>query len=84
MKKKKSPQKKFHLDPHAKAIAANVANNPDEYLTPDQVAALLHVGKDTLQKWRQLRIGPPYEKINGRLIRYIKVKLHGFVIGRAA
>lgn len=81
--KKKSRQKKFHLDPHARTIATSLANDPNKYLTPRQVAALLHVSIDTLQAWRQKGIGPHSEKI-GRLVRYIKDDLHKFVTGRAA
>lgn len=39
-------------------------------LTPGELAELLGVSEETLAQWRSQRRGPPYVKVEGRLVRY--------------
>jgi predicted DNA-binding transcriptional regulator AlpA len=40
------------------------------YLSPKEVSTLLGVSVSLLEKWRASGFGPPFLKINERLIRY--------------
>lgn len=42
----------------------------DALLMPKQAAELLGLPKGTLAQWRSQRRGPPYIKLEGRLVRY--------------
>lgn len=42
----------------------------DSLMTPTDVAAILVVPVDTLRVWRYRGEGPPYLKVNGRMVRY--------------
>lgn len=42
---------------------------PDRYLTPDDIAEIFEVPKETVYQWRKKRIGPPGFRI-GKYIRY--------------
>jgi hypothetical protein len=58
VKKKTAAPPKFHLDPHADAIADNLADgDPDELLRSGYVAAKLHVTTDSLLQWRKNKYG---------------------------
>jgi len=39
-------------------------------LTPREAAEILGVPEGTLAQWRSQRRGPPYIKLEGRLVRY--------------
>lgn len=43
-------------------------NTPQETLTAPEAAALLKRSPVTLERWRRLRIGPPYLRICGRVL----------------
>ncbi|MEU5274182.1 helix-turn-helix domain-containing protein [Streptomyces hygroscopicus] len=45
------------------------AGLPDRYLTPDDIAELFEVPKETVYQWRKKRIGPPGFRV-GKHIRY--------------
>ncbi|UNO42426.1 helix-turn-helix domain-containing protein [Streptomyces sp. MST-110588] len=42
---------------------------PDRYLTPDDVAELFRVPKETVYEWRKKRCGPPGFRV-GKYLRY--------------
>ncbi|MFD7294776.1 helix-turn-helix domain-containing protein [Streptomyces sp. NPDC059897] len=42
---------------------------PDRYLTPDDLAEMFEVPKETVYQWRKKRIGPPGFRI-GKHLRY--------------
>ncbi|MFD5113712.1 helix-turn-helix transcriptional regulator [Streptomyces sp. NPDC058391] len=42
---------------------------PDRFLTPDDIAALFDVPKETVYQWRKKRTGPPGFR-TGRHVRY--------------
>jgi hypothetical protein len=43
-------------------------HEPD--FTPHEVAELYKVTVDQLRRWRHLKLGPPYRKLNQRVVRY--------------
>ncbi|WP_039939212.1 helix-turn-helix domain-containing protein, partial [Streptomyces himastatinicus] len=53
----------------ASARATLRAGLPDRYLTPDDIAELFEVPKETVYQWRKKRIGPPGFRV-GKHIRY--------------
>ncbi|NEB30779.1 helix-turn-helix domain-containing protein [Streptomyces sp. SID14446] len=42
---------------------------PDRYLTPDDIAEIFEVPKETVYQWRKKRTGPPGFRI-GKHLRY--------------
>ncbi|MFI0789516.1 helix-turn-helix domain-containing protein [Streptomyces lydicus] len=42
---------------------------PDHYLTPDDIAVMFKVPKETVYQWRKKRIGPPGFRV-GKHLRY--------------
>jgi excisionase family DNA binding protein len=48
-------------------------------LTPDEAAEWLSVSAETLAQWRSQRRGPPYVKLEGRLVRYRIVELEAYL-----
>ncbi|MDX2727684.1 helix-turn-helix domain-containing protein [Streptomyces sp. PA03-2a] len=56
---------------------------PDRYLTPDDIAAIFEVPKETVYQWRKKRIGPLGFRI-GKHIRYDPVDVHAYVTNRKA
>lgn len=53
----------------ATAIATLRAGLPDRYLTPDDIAEMFEVPKETVYAWRKKRIGPPGFRV-AKHIRY--------------
>ena len=51
-----------------------------DLLTPDQVAAITGLSKETLAQWRSQRRGIPYLKI-GRAIRYDPADVQQYLAG---
>lgn len=45
------------------------AGLPDRYLTPDDIAELFEVPKETVYQWRRKRIGPPGFRV-GKHLRF--------------
>ncbi|MEU8870272.1 helix-turn-helix domain-containing protein [Streptomyces javensis] len=45
------------------------AGLPDRYLTPDDIAEMFEVSKETVYAWRKKRIGPPGFRV-GKHVRY--------------
>ncbi|MEV0444871.1 helix-turn-helix domain-containing protein [Streptomyces spectabilis] len=42
---------------------------PDRYLTPDDIAEMFEVPKETVYQWRKKRTGPPGFRV-GKYVRY--------------
>lgn len=53
---------------------------PDRYLTPDDIAEMFEVPKETVYQWRKKRIGPPGFRI-GKHIRYDPADVRAYVAG---
>ncbi|MFI6851746.1 helix-turn-helix domain-containing protein [Streptomyces sp. NPDC050416] len=51
---------------------------PDRYLTPDDIAEIFEVPKETVYQWRKKRIGPPGFRI-GKYIRYDPTDIRTYV-----
>jgi predicted site-specific integrase-resolvase len=53
-------------------------------MTPEEVAKILQVSTRTLEKWRHLKSGPSYLKLNTRSgsIRYPEDKLDDWIGGQ--
>ncbi|MEV5976143.1 helix-turn-helix domain-containing protein [Streptomyces sp. NPDC052114] len=54
---------------------------PDRYLTPDDIAELFEVPKETVYQWRKKRTGPPGFRI-GKHIRYDPAAVRAYVMER--
>jgi predicted DNA-binding transcriptional regulator AlpA len=54
---------------------------PDRYLTPDDIAEMFEVPKETVYQWRKKRTGPPGFRI-GKHIRYDPADVRTYVAGR--
>ena len=63
------------------AIATLRAGLPDRYLTPDDIAEIFDVPKDTVYEWRKKRTGPPGFRI-GKHIRYDPADVRHYVTDR--
>lgn len=48
-------------------------------LSPKEVANLLKVEVETLQKWRSVGKGPKYIKITPKIVRYYKEEIDDFI-----
>lgn len=46
-----------------------MADDPDELLTLDQVAAELKVSREALYRWRRRGVGPPSIRLPGGTVR---------------
>lgn len=60
------------------ATAVLRAGLPDRYLTPDDIAELFDVPKETVYQWRKKRTGPPGFRI-GKHIRYDPAAVRAYV-----
>lgn len=57
------------------------AGLPDRYLTPDDIAEMFEVPKETVYQWRKKRTGPPGFRI-GKHLRYDPGDVRAYVNGR--
>lgn len=57
------------------------AGLPDRYLTPDDIAEVFDVPKQTVYQWRKKGTGPPGFRI-GKHIRYDPAAVHAYVTAR--
>jgi len=57
----------------------NRASASDILLSPEKVADFLGVSKETLAQWRSERRGPPYVKLENRLVRYWRSALENYL-----
>lgn len=46
--------------------------NPEDALTTDEAAELLHIPAGTLRWWRTLNVGPPCFRLGGRKVKYLR------------
>ncbi|MEU0844300.1 helix-turn-helix domain-containing protein [Streptomyces sp. NPDC005962] len=67
----------------ASAIATLRAGLPDRYLTPDDIAEMFEVPKETVYAWRKKRMGPPGFRV-GKHIRYDPAAVHRWAAERMA
>lgn len=54
---------------------------PDRYLTPDDIADIFEVPKETVYQWRKKRTGPPGFRI-GKHLRYDPADVRAYVAQR--
>ncbi|MER6694862.1 helix-turn-helix domain-containing protein [Streptomyces minutiscleroticus] len=54
---------------------------PDRYLTPDDIADMFDVPKETVYQWRKKRIGPPGFRV-GKHLRYDPADVRAYVAQR--
>ncbi|MGQ4478187.1 helix-turn-helix domain-containing protein [Streptomyces sp. SAS_276] len=54
---------------------------PDRYLTPDDIAEIFEVPKETVYQWRKKQVGPPGFRI-GKYIRYDPADVRAYVTAR--
>jgi predicted DNA-binding transcriptional regulator AlpA len=54
---------------------------PDRYLTPDDIAEIFEVPKETVYQWRKKRIGPAGFRI-GKYVRYDPADVRAYVAER--
>ncbi|MGB8939269.1 helix-turn-helix domain-containing protein [Streptomyces sp. NBC_01283] len=54
---------------------------PDRYLTPDDIAEMFEVPKETVYQWRRKRTGPPGFRI-GKHVRYDPADVRDYVMER--
>ncbi|MGW1762469.1 helix-turn-helix domain-containing protein [Streptomyces sp. R41] len=54
---------------------------PDRYLTPDDIAEMFDVPKETVYQWRRKRSGPPGFRI-GKHVRYDPADVRTYVTQR--
>lgn len=50
-----------------------------EYLSPEEAAALLKLSPRTLQKWRTQKRGPNYKRVSSKIILYTRSDLDKFI-----
>lgn len=56
-----------------------MADDPDELLTLDQVAAELKVSREALYRWRRRGTGPPSIRLPGGTVRIRRSALHAWL-----
>ncbi|MFE0039837.1 helix-turn-helix domain-containing protein [Streptomyces sp. NPDC059015] len=66
-------------DPDPRAILRG--GLPDRYLTPDDIAEIFDVPKQTVYQWRKKRVGPPGFRI-GKHLRYDPDDVRTYVASR--
>ncbi|MFJ9373785.1 helix-turn-helix domain-containing protein [Streptomyces sp. NPDC101455] len=54
---------------------------PDQYLTPDDIAVIFKVPKETVYQWHKKRTGPPGFRI-GKHLRYDPADVRAYVTDR--
>jgi len=54
---------------------------PDRYLTPDDIAEMFEVPKETVYQWRKKNTGPPSFRI-GKYVRYDPADVRAYVTQR--
>ncbi|MFF4549252.1 helix-turn-helix transcriptional regulator [Streptomyces sp. NPDC001406] len=54
---------------------------PDRYLTPDDIAEMFEVPKETVYQWRKKRTGPPGFRV-GKYVRYDPADVRAYIVQR--
>ncbi|MFJ4790568.1 helix-turn-helix domain-containing protein [Streptomyces sp. NPDC088794] len=57
------------------------AGLPDRYLTPEDIAVIFKVPKETVYQWRKKRTGPPGFRI-GKYVRYDPADVRAYITQR--
>lgn len=57
-------------------------DKPKVYLSPDEVAAMLGISRQTIYNWISKKIAPPYTKVNN-LVRFEAHELYKWLDERA-
>ena len=55
---------------------------PKTYLNSEQAAEYLGISTATLKNWRKRGDGPPFIKVNARVIRYLRCDLDAWMDGK--
>ncbi|WP_371497859.1 helix-turn-helix domain-containing protein [Kitasatospora sp. NBC_00374] len=63
------------------ARAALRSDLPDRYLTPDDIAEIFGVPRETVYQWRRKRTGPPGFRV-GKHVRYDPAEVGAYVTQR--
>jgi predicted DNA-binding transcriptional regulator AlpA len=58
-----------------------MVTHPRLLLSPKEAAEFLGIPSGTLAQWRSQRRGPPYIKLEERLVRYRRSDLEGYLSG---
>ncbi|MGY4960294.1 helix-turn-helix domain-containing protein [Streptomyces sp. 900105245] len=74
-----STASRTHVDPRA-TLRVGL---PDRYLTPDDIAEMFEVPKETVYQWRKKRVGPPGFRV-GKYVRYDPAAVRDWVAERSA
>ncbi|ARZ67227.1 DNA-binding protein [Streptomyces albireticuli] len=56
---------------------------PDRYLTPEDIAEIFEVSRETVYQWRRKRTGPPGFRV-GKHIRYDPTDVQRYIAERKA
>lgn len=56
------------MTPQTQTAGNNTPALLDEYMTPDETATALGIGKRTLDRWHSLREGPPRTTLGRRIL----------------
>jgi hypothetical protein len=56
-----------------------IPTKPDDYLDAEATSQIIDVDIRTLERWRQLRIGPTYLRLSKRCIRYRRADLEAWL-----
>ncbi|UQI47296.1 helix-turn-helix domain-containing protein [Streptomyces sp. HU2014] len=69
----------------AKAPVVNTLRGglPDRYLTPEDIAEIFEVSRETVYQWRRKRTGPPGFRV-GKHIRYDPTDVQRYIAERKA
>ncbi|MFC4036536.1 helix-turn-helix domain-containing protein [Streptomyces polygonati] len=67
----------------AQPTPSDRAGLPDRYLTPEDIAEMFGVPKETVYGWRKKHTGPPGFRV-GRHIRYDPTAVHAWAAQRMA
>ncbi len=70
--------------PTPSAAPAGADLTEDRLLRPVEAARIVGVSKDCLLRWREEKIGPPYLRLSGRVLRYPERLLGAWLADRIA
>lgn len=60
-------------------FGALATQRPARLLTPKEAGEFLGIPEGTLAQWRSQRRGPPFVKLEGRLVRYRAMDLEKYI-----
>jgi hypothetical protein len=68
----------------ARMAAKQPPVQPGDYMTPDEVAAVLRKEVETLRSWRYRSIGPPFIKIGHQTVLYPRADFEAWLLAQKA